>query len=181
MESWVKVPISEISDYYEVSNLGNVRHTRLKRLLKGKIDKYGYHTVSFHIRKLNYKMTHLVHRLVALAFLEPKKGCEQVDHIDRDKTNNSVDNLRWCDSQMNNCNRADQSKFGAHLSEMTLKGSHHYWRLNFQGKGVKLLKNFNKKDIPLESMQKLRDILAEDLGFTHLPPHPHPPTPLLPS
>ena len=181
MESWVKVPISEISDYYEVSNLGNVRHTRLQRLLKGKFDKDGYHTVSFHIRKLNYKMSHRVHRLVALAFLEPKEGCEQVDHIDRDKTNNSVDNLRWCDLQMNNCNRADQSKFGAHLSEMTLKGSHHYWRLNFQGKGVKLLKNFNKKDIPLESMQKLRDILSDDLGFTrHLPYH-HLPTRLPPS
>ena len=39
MESWVKDPVYEISDYYEVSNLGNVRHTRLQRLLKGKFDK----------------------------------------------------------------------------------------------------------------------------------------------
>jgi len=69
MESWVKVPISDISEYYEVSSLGNVRHTRLQRLLKGKFDKDGYH-----IRKLNYKMSHRVHRLVALAFIKPKKG-----------------------------------------------------------------------------------------------------------
>lgn len=175
MEHWVKVPIPEISDYYQVSNLGNVRHTRLQRFLKGKLDKDGYRVVSFHVRKLNYKMTHRVHRLIVLAFLPLKEGCEQVDHIDRNKTNNSVDNLRWCDSQMNNCNRIDQSKFGTHLSEMSLNGTHYYWRINLQGKGVHILKNFNKNHLSFREVSFFRDILCEDLGFTHHPRRPIPP------
>tara|TARA_R110002124_G_C8698120_1_gene493723 strand:+ start:88 stop:510 length:423 start_codon:yes stop_codon:yes gene_type:complete len=39
--------------------------------------------------------THSVHRLVAGAHLEPIDGCNIVDHIDGDKTNNNLSNLRY--------------------------------------------------------------------------------------
>ena len=120
-------------------------------------------------RGMDYRKDFRVHRLVAGAFVPLVEGMDQVDHIDK----NSVDNLRWCDAQINNCNRTDQSHLGAHLSEMTLGGKHEYWRVNFQGKGV--------KDMSLESAQMLRDILAEDLGFTHHLQDLRLPTPLLPS
>ena len=179
-EVWRPVPVPEIADLYEVSDLGGVRNTGSGRTMKGKIDKDGYHTVQIRVRGMDYRKDFRVHRLVAGAFVPLVEGMDQVDHIDRNKTNNSVDNLRWCDAQINNCNRTDQSHLGAHLSEMTLGGKHEYWRVNFQGKGVKMMKNFNKKDMSLESAQMLRDILAEDLGFTHLHPHP-PPSPQPPS
>jgi uncharacterized protein YxeA len=164
-EVWRPVPIPEIADLYEVSDLGEVRNAKTGWTLKGKLDKYGYRQVSIRVRGMDYRKDFLVHRLVAGSFVPLVEGTDQVDHIDQDRTNNHAGNLRWCDAQINNCNRKDQSHLGAHLSEMTLGGKHEYWRVNFQGKGVKLLKNFNKKDMPLESVQKLRDILAEDLGF----------------
>jgi hypothetical protein len=36
-----------------------------------------------------------VHRLVAETFIPNPNNYREVDHIDRDKTNNHVDNLRW--------------------------------------------------------------------------------------
>lgn len=42
-----------------------------------------------------------------------------------------------------------------------LKGKYEYWRINFNANGVK---NFNKKDMTLKSVQRLRNIIAEDLG-----------------
>ena len=46
-----------------------------------------------------------VHRLVAELFIPNPYGLPQVDHIDNDKLNNSVINLRWVNNQVN-CEKA---------------------------------------------------------------------------
>lgn len=42
-----------------------------------------------------------VHRLVALAWLPNDAGYAEIDHIDNDKTNNNVANLRWVSKKAN--------------------------------------------------------------------------------
>jgi len=93
---------------------------------------------------------------------------DQVDHIDRDRKNNNVDNLRWSNKYINNHNRIDQSEYGANITGMTLRGGFEYWRLNFRKGPLMVSNNFNKTDIPLEYVTILRDIIAEDLGAAHL-------------
>lgn len=46
--------------------------------------------------------TTTVHRVVAEAFIPNPENLEQVDHIDNDKTNNTVKNLRWVSRKFNN-------------------------------------------------------------------------------
>ena len=43
----------------------------------------------------------LIHRLVAFAFIPNPNSYPQIDHIDGDKENNCVDNLRWCTPKQN--------------------------------------------------------------------------------
>ena len=42
-----------------------------------------------------------VHRLIAETFIDNPHKYSEVDHINRDKLCNKVDNLRWCDRLMN--------------------------------------------------------------------------------
>ena len=51
-----------------------------------------------------------VHRLVATAFIANPNSCRCIDHIDGDKTNNSVKNLRWCSDFENQNNPVTREK-----------------------------------------------------------------------
>ena len=86
-EEWRTVPGHEA---YEVSSLGHVK--RGKRMLAAHPNvPGGYLRVAVTQDK---KKKHLyVHRLVAMAFIG--EGSGEVDHIDGNKLNNRVDNLRW--------------------------------------------------------------------------------------
>lgn len=89
---------------YEVSSLGKVRTIRRQgtdgRILKQHRDRKGYCLVSL-CKNGKYK-TCLVHRLVALAFIENPNGFPCINHKDEDKTNNHIHNLEWCSYSYNN-------------------------------------------------------------------------------
>lgn len=87
---------------YEVSNLGNVRNKNTKVVLSQEDTGNGYLCVGLQIDKGVYKKTR-VHRMVAMAFLEFQRTEErnEVDHINGNKSDNSVDNLRWCTHKEN--------------------------------------------------------------------------------
>lgn len=101
-------PIKRYFGLYWVSNIGRVKcvsHcfknskgnkcTLNERYLKcHKVGK-GYLAFDLSDEQGNVK-TNYAHRLVAEAFIPNPHEFPQVNHIDEDKTNNSVDNLEWC-------------------------------------------------------------------------------------
>jgi hypothetical protein len=98
---------------YQVSNDGLVKSTvRVKagRVLTGGIGNRGYRSVFLYADGNGSRCT--FHRLVAEAFIpNPDDKC-QVDHIDRDKSNNHVSNLRWATQSENCINTAGRSNTG---------------------------------------------------------------------
>lgn len=79
-----------------------VRNDETGKLLVGCTDKDGYRTV-LPYNQFPRKMVK-VHRLVALTLLENKENKKAVDHIDNNKSNNKLDNLRFATNQENNRN-----------------------------------------------------------------------------
>lgn len=90
-------PVKGFEGLYEVSNLGRVKSIERNGtkgiVLKQHIDRYGYMKVVLHKNDRPHYFT--AHRLVASAFLNNPEGKKTVDHIDCNRTNNCVDNLRW--------------------------------------------------------------------------------------
>lgn len=95
-EVWVE--IRDDPDY-EVSNHGNVRRKRDRRLLSQSLNKPGgYLQVALHRRR------HCVHRLVFSSFFETCTDAPIV-HIDGNKQNNFIGNLEQIEvTQMGNTN-----------------------------------------------------------------------------
>jgi len=94
MEIWK--PIQNFENY-NISSYGNIKNIKTNRILKPFMidDYYGVW--------LGASNKHKIHKLVASAFLEKKDNCV-IDHIDRNKLNNNVNNLRYISNMMNSWN-----------------------------------------------------------------------------
>lgn len=73
------------------------------KYIKGWINNKGYHVTGL-INNYGKTDTLLIHRLVAMAFIPNPNNKPCVDHIDGNKSNNHVDNLRWVTYKENNNN-----------------------------------------------------------------------------
>ena len=90
---------------YAVDEEGNVfsLRTHKKKILKASDNGQGYKRVQLCVNK---KMKPFyVHRLIAQAYLSDYSEELEVDHIDRDRSNNKVSNLRMVTHQENNYNQ----------------------------------------------------------------------------
>jgi len=99
----------------------NYKRTHEPKILKEHVKKKsGYHVVTLHSNKKEYKPT--VHRLVAEAFLPKIEGKDEVNHIvvkdKKDKYDNSVSNLEWV--------TGDENKEHAKRNNLYCKGSNVY-------------------------------------------------------
>ncbi len=99
-------PIEGYEGLYEVSNLGRVKSLeklierpagnnfiRSEFVMKTWAKDAGYPTVS--LTKDKKRKLHMVHRLVAEAFIPNPDNKEEVNHKDYNKKNNNVSNLEW--------------------------------------------------------------------------------------
>lgn len=122
-ENW-----KQIRDYnYEASSEGKIRNKKTERVLKQRKSNYGYLLVDIQIDKKN--KTFATHRLIAEAFYgkQDEENKElQVDHINRDRNDNSSKNLRWITAKENVKNRV--------ICDMTIEKIQEIIELHKQGK-----------------------------------------------
>ena len=88
-------------DDYEILTVHPFTIRRKDNHYEVKESDRGNRYVGVHLnRKTYYK-----HRLIAEQFLPNPNNYNEIDHINHDKSDNRIENLRWCSSSTNNRNR----------------------------------------------------------------------------
>ena len=103
-EVWRRVPNYEM---YLVSNKG--RMMRNGKIMKPSL-RAGYPYINLSVKGVAKNAD--VHRLVAKAFIANPDNKPWVDHIDNNKENNCVENLRWATQAENSHNTTGYNKNG---------------------------------------------------------------------
>lgn len=84
---------------YSIDEIGNIFNIKLNRHIIPNTSYKGY--VSVTLNNNGLKKYFKVHRLVAMTFIPNPENKPQVNHIDGNKSNNSVYNLEWVTNSEN--------------------------------------------------------------------------------
>ena len=119
---------------YSVSKTGSIKNNITGRILKQSKGNHGYQVVGLRNNGQTKIMT--VHRIVANRYIANPENKRCIDHIDNDKTNNNINNLRFATHQENNRNaiirKDNKSGFkGVHFNQNLNK-----WTANISIDGI---------------------------------------------
>lgn len=103
---WKKYPLNT---NYECSNTGLIRNAKTQKILKPKLNHYGYHVVNMY--QDGKQSTVFIHRVVLLSFnyIDNYQNY-QVDHINGIRTDNRLENLKWVEGTRNILNMYNNQK-----------------------------------------------------------------------
>ncbi len=93
---------------YKIYENGDVENVKRKRILKPGTNRQGYLYVILY--KDGKTTSTKIHRLIALHYIQNPDNKKCVDHIDRNRQNNSIDNLRWATYSENQLNSPIRGK-----------------------------------------------------------------------
>lgn len=104
---------------YSIDKMGNVYSHISGKILKPHANHRGYLMVD--LWKNGNVKKGIIHRLVAQTYIPNSDNLPEIDHIDTNRQNNNVSNLRWC-TRKENCNNPLSLKH----SGDSRKGEKHY-------------------------------------------------------
>lgn len=106
-EHWFPISDEIKLSKYLISNWGNIQRKNTKYIITGCSGLTGYKYVNL-TDDNGKKKSYLRHRLVADTFIDNNEKKPTVDHVDRNRSNNNVLNLRWATRSEQNANQRPQ-------------------------------------------------------------------------
>lgn len=116
--------IKGFENLYQINEKGEVFSLKTRRLLKPQIGTHGYLVIT--LRRDGKNIGRQIHRMIAEAFIPNPENKPCIDHINAIRTDNRIDNLRWCTYKENNNNpifkkRVSEKHIGMKLSKESIR------------------------------------------------------------
>jgi hypothetical protein len=131
---------------YSISNLGNCKNNKTNRILKNRPMKIGY----FQVQLFNDEtrggngQNHYIHRLVALYFIENPNNKTDVDHKNGNKSDHSIENLRWVSKSENMRNQKKATNKSSSYVGISYDSSRNKWQSKIEINSI--VKTFGRFD-----------------------------------
>ena len=143
---------------YEIDEFSNITNTQGKILKLTTHCQTGRFQISLYCDD-GLRRSFYVHRLVAMAFIPNPENKPEINHIDGNPKNNSIDNLEWCDrfENMKHANliglypRKRGSDHHNHIDEWTANNKKEYIRAFDRAK----VRGLNWKSLTTEQRKAL--------------------------
>ena len=118
----------QIEEYpnYSVSNLGRVRNDKFGRIMTNCINTRGYYRVDLY--KNGIAKNFFVHRLIGQYFIEGFDVNLDIDHIDRNKLNNAISNLRCVSHGVNERNKTKKANCSSQYKGVSFEKKSGKWK-----------------------------------------------------
>ena len=140
----------EIEGYenYLIYDDGRVYTKKYNRFLKPRINSHGYYYVglSKNSKQKNYK----IHRLIGIHYIPNDENKPFVDHMNRDRTDNRICNLRWATSSENNQNKGIRIDNTTGVKNISYDKFQDRWRFQKTINNKLTLKQFKTKEEAIE-------------------------------
>jgi hypothetical protein len=135
---------------YEVSSLGKIRSMNYNK--SGIVKELSQTLCGEYLAVTMDNQRNYVHRVVAKAFLPNPSCLPEIDHLNRNKLDNRIENLRWANKSMNAINRIARSKkIGERCIEYTKEGT---YRVDIRRKDVVFRKTYGTLQEAIEARNK---------------------------
>jgi len=97
--------IKGYENLYKINKNGDIYTCWYQKNMTPLLNDWGYKYVS--LKKEGKREKCFIHRLLGKQYIDNPDNKPEIDHIDRNKTNNSLDNLKWVSRVENRRNRVD--------------------------------------------------------------------------
>jgi Mg-chelatase subunit ChlI len=161
MSNEIWKPVNGYENAYMVSNMGNVFSMKTAQLLRF-ADVKGYKRVRLYTN--SKQKSFLVHRLVAIAFINNPLNKPTVNHLNENTSDNRATNLEWATQQENN-------NYGSRIAKMVEKTDYaarvkHPNNQRARRKQMKAVIQMNHEGKPIARFESL-SAAAKSLGTVY--------------